>query len=86
MTNEEYRKKYPIGTRIRFLWPNKDTNKVGNLVAYRDGDPVIYLPDGECQHRTMDGVPFTWMCSWKQIELAYTKNEQLLFEFMYEEK
>lgn len=76
--------KCSIGTRIRFIWPEKDTNKVGVLVAYSDGDPVIYLPDGERQHKMIGDISYTWICSWKQIELAYSKGEQLLFSFMSE--
>ena len=93
MTNNEYKKEYPMGTRIRFIHPRLDTNKIGKVVGYweddrGDGRPVIYLPTAdkhkEERYPTLsDGTIFTWKCKWNEIEKFYHKNEQLLFSFMY---
>lgn len=81
MTNKQ---KYPIGTKIRFLWKVQDTGKVGTIVSLDYGDtPIIYLPDGRKIHKLRDGTPYTWRCQWHEIELVAQKNEQLLFDFMY---
>ena len=83
-------KKYPIGTKIRFLHPRIDTNKVGTIVGLSvDRGPDIYLPTAEKhtvgdRHPTLDdGTKFTWHCAWDEIEILVLKGQQMLFEFMY---
>lgn len=82
-------KKYPIGTKIRFIHSSLDTNKIGTIVRInKDGRLSVYLPMAdkhikEDYHPTLDdGTKFTWHCSWHEIELI--GQQQLLFEFMYE--
>ncbi len=81
-------KKYPIGTKIRFMHKTLDTGKIGTIVAFHGDSPTVYLPTS-CKHiennyyPTYDGVKITWHCGWNDIELLFQKNEQLLFEFMY---
>lgn len=89
MTNEGYKKKYPIGTRIRFTNSFLDTGKLGTIVAYRPGDnPIVYLPTADKhlkEHRyptLPGGTKFTWKCSWDEVELVARIGEQLLFDFM----
>lgn len=83
-------KKYPIGTKIRFINPNLDTNKEGVIVAILpNGHPTVYLPTADKHinqnyYPTLDdGTKFTWRCSWDEIEPISVKGQQLLFEFMY---
>lgn len=77
--------KYPIGAKIKLLYNNKDKNKVGIIVGInKDGYPLILIPSTSYEDITRNGITFSWQCVWEQIELAYTKNEQLLFKFMSE--
>ena len=80
--------KYPIGTKIRFLYKYEDFNKIGTIVAIQSlGNPTIYLPtaDKHCKRNRYptlsDGTKFSWNCSWHEIEPI---KSQLLFAFMYE--
>ncbi len=75
--------KYPIGTKIRFLWAVWDTNKVGTIVDIdkHDNTPIIHLPTGVKKHYLEDGRVYTWRCGWNEIELV--GQQQLLFDFMY---
>ena len=82
-------KKYPIGTKIRFIHPRLDTGLKGVIVGLTyDIGPDIYLPTAEKHvkfdnHPTLDnGVEFTWHCAWNEIELLVLPNQQLLFSFM----
>ena len=83
-------KKYPIGTKIRFINKTIDTNKTGTIVGLRPGSgrPVVFLPTAEKhiienRYPTLSGgTKFTWKCGWDEIELLVQKNEQLLFSFM----
>lgn len=85
-------KKYPIGTRIKFINPvDNDGGKLGFIVDYRDsGGPTIYLPTATKHIKRnynptlSDGTKFSWHCQWKDIEILSQKNKQLLFDFMYE--
>lgn len=84
-------KKYPIGTKIRFIHPTLDNGKVGKIVGYYGSSVDIYLPTAhkhivENYHPTLsDGTKFTWHCSWYEIEkLGPEVGEQLLFSFMEE--
>lgn len=87
MTDVEYRLKYPIGTKIKFLNPHIDTGLTGTVVGFtRQVD--VYLPkaDKHIVHSRYpvlsDGTKFTWHCEWNEIELIYVPNEQLVFSFM----
>ena len=67
LTNEELRKKYPIGTKIRFIHRTLDTNKVGAIVGFnRMSSPHIYLPKANKHVKggyypvTDRGTKFTW--------------------------
>ena len=82
-------KKYPIGTRIKFIHPRLDTGLTGKIVGLSvGGGPDIYLPMAEKhvkydRHPTLsDGTKFTWHCNWEEIELISIKGQQLLFSFM----
>jgi len=82
-------KKYPIGTKVRFVFPYEDTDKIGIIVGYHGSNPIIYIPTADKhiernQHPILDdGTPFTWYCRWQDIEILVEKNQQLLFAFMY---
>lgn len=82
-------KKYPIGTRIRFINPYFDTGLTGTIVGLTTSrGPDIYLPMAEKhvkydKHPTLsDGTKFTWHCDWNEIEIFAVKGQQLLFSFM----
>ena len=82
-------KKYPIGTRIRFLNKNFDTGLTGTIVGFSYDDKVdIFLPgarkhmEGGYYPTLPDGTKFTWHCKWDEIELLFVEGEQLLFSFM----
>ena len=76
--------KYPVGTKVRFLYTAQDTGKIGTIVGFRSGgQPVIFLPTSKSIRRSLfKGVEFTWRCEWNQIEPI--GQQQLLFEFMNE--
>ena len=82
------KQKYPIGTKIRFLYKGEDTNKVGVLVAIEMSRPYIYLPTADKHikrnHHPIlrDGTKYTWGCGWNEIEPL--KKQQLMFSFMYD--
>ena len=84
--------KYPIGTKVRFLFANEDKGKVGMVVGHSDKSVLdetrylVIIPTTLSYYRgfTRDGVEYTWRCLESQIEVAYDKNEQLLFSFMNE--
>jgi hypothetical protein len=89
MTNEDYKRKYPIGTKIRFTHKRLDTNKEGVIVGFNRGDdPQIYLPKADKHVKTgyyptrSDGTKFTWTCDWRDIEPLRIKGQQLVFAFM----
>ncbi len=82
-------KKYPIGTRIRFIHPRIDTGKEGTIVGFSaSGKPDVYLPTAKKHiiddyHPTLPGgIKFTWHCHWDEIEPLAIKGQQLLFSFM----
>lgn len=94
MTNTEYRLKYPIGTKIRWVldvrWANdlakKDIGKTGTIVGYDSRDcPFIFLSESE--HKSSNStqtLPISWWADWEDIEIVSMKNQQLLFSFMSE--
>ena len=85
-------KKYPIGTKIRFLHSYIDTNKEGVIVGTSNDNRGldIFLPTADKHivdgyYPTLsDGTKFTWHCRWDEIEPLVIKNQQLLFSFMEE--
>ena len=85
MTNTEYRLKFPIGSRIRYV-PNtndvndmarKDIGKQGTVIEYSNLNYMvkIHLPTSEKRSKT-------WRTLWKNIKPVIKKNQQLLFSFM----
>lgn len=97
MTHNEFREKYPIGTKIKFvigsLTPSeackRDTGKVGKIVGYTLGwecFPIIYLPESKhtsCYSTPL--IPASWQTTWKSLEVLPQKNQQLLFDFALED-
>lgn len=92
MTNTELAKKYPIGTKIKWVLDaclanniaKKDIGKLGVIVGYNKGDcPLIFLPKSEhLSSNSTQAVPISWWATWNTIEILPQKNEQLLFSFM----
>jgi len=93
MTNSERRKKYSIGTKIKYIEPDptscaaKDIGKIGKIVGYHGMNwPLIFLP--KSKHISCKSTPYTpasWACGWDSLEILLPqKNEQLLFAFMTE--
>ena len=83
MTETEYRLKFPIGTKIRYV-PNvdnvnsearKDIGKQGTVADHLYHQVIIHLPKSEKYSKT-------WRTLWKNIVLIPKKNQQLLFSFM----
>lgn len=77
-------KKYPIGTKIRFIYNNYDRGKTGTIVGLRkhDGCPYIYLPSGQLASSRCNGKVYSYVCLWGHIERHVEIGEQLLFEFV----
>jgi len=75
-------KKYPIGTKIRFIYDNFDKGKIGTIVGIRDEYPLVFLPTGSGSLVRYKGIDYSWKCLWSHIE--YVGQRQLLFEFMYD--
>jgi len=92
MTNKEFREKYPIGTKIRWVLDTcvandiakKDIGKEGKIVGYDKYDcPLLLL--FKSKHLASDStqaLPISWHAGWGSIEILPQKNEQLLFSFM----
>jgi len=92
MTNGEYRKKYPIGTKIKWTLDirfanhlaKEDVGKTGVIVGYDKRDcPFIFLP--ESKHKSSNStqaIPISWWANWETVEILSQKNVQLLFSFM----
>lgn len=85
-------KKYPVGTKIRFLYKYEDTGKEGVIIALNySGNPVIFIPTAK-KHIKNDYYPtwndtgkvYSWACGWHHIERIAQVGEQLLFDFMKE--
>jgi len=79
-------KKYPIGTKIKFIYDNCDKGKIGVIVGIRtyDGYPYIHLSSGQLASSRCNGKVYSYVCLWSHIEKYITKGEQLLFSFMSE--
>lgn len=81
-------KKYPVGTKIRFLYTGADTNKEGTIVGITYGLPDIYVPTADKHIKDNyypilpGGIKYTWHCRWEEIEPLTLKGQQLLFDFM----
>lgn len=92
MTNDEFRKKYPIGTKIKWTLPmrfannlaKKDVDKIGVIAGYdKRNCPHIFLP--ESTHKSSNStqaIPISWWASWETVEILSQKGQQLLFAFM----
>ena len=88
MTNCERRKKYPIGTKIKYVEADptrasiRDIGKVGKIVGYHNCDyPVIFLP--ESKHTSCYSSPIapaSWATGWESIEIL-SQEGQLTFDF-----
>ncbi len=83
MTETEYRLKYPIGAKIKYV-PNacnvtfsarKDIGKQGTVIGHFGCQVKIHLPTSEKPSKT-------WRTLWKSITPVIKKNQQLLFSFM----
>jgi len=88
MTSKEFREKYPIGTKIKYVGcggNGEDVSKVGKIVGYNlYNDPIIYLPtSNHISYYSTKTVPASWECIWNSIEILPQKNQQLLFDFAY---
>lgn len=84
MVNDEC-KKYPIGTKIKFIGVSylNDGGKVGSIVGYCGGFPLIFLPEStHISDFSTQLIPATWQTGWEDIEVLSQKNQQLLFAFM----
>jgi len=81
-------KKYPIGTKIRFISKGSYDDffdKTGTIVNIVHGYPVIYLPKSKFSKQSCFSTrdkPATVQCGWEDIKLLVGKNQQLLFNFM----
>ena len=81
-------KKYPIGTRIRFLYNNEDEGKTGVITDVCESSLTIYLPTAEKHIKRgyyptdCKGNKMSWYCTWNQIEVIPQVGQQLLFSFM----
>jgi len=79
-------KRYPVGTKIMYM-PNADNvcftargdiGKQGTVVKDLGYQVRIHLPTSSKSSKT-------WRTLWKNMVLLPQKNEQLLFDFAYEE-
>ena len=82
-------KKYPIGTKIKFLSDGSDKDKTGEIVAIQHDMPIIFLPKGDNNVRLnnvrlIDGLTVTWLCGWDEIKPI--RQGQLMFDFMNNEE
>jgi len=82
-------KKYPIGTKIRFIGKNQWDDffgKYGSVVDIINNYPVVYLPKSKYAKDSCFSTterPATIQCAWIDIEHSLQKGEQLLFGFMH---
>ena len=94
MTDEEYRGKYSIGTKVRWVAKKhtltntaaKDVGKTGKIVGYNNyNHPFIFLPQSEhFATNSTQATPISWWAIWEDLEILPQKNKQLLFAFMSE--
>ena len=91
-TNSDLKKKYPVGTRIRYIkdspYANRqakeDIGKVGKIVGFtRYNYPIILLSGStHVSQFSTKQRPASWSAGWCSIEVLSQKNQQLLFSFM----
>lgn len=83
-------KKYPIGTKIRYIGTYSSyfqgellTGMIGMVVGTKKDFPLVYLPKAKFQsiYSTKERL-VTVQTSWDRIEKLAQKNQQLLFAFM----
>lgn len=86
MTDKEFKEKYSIGTKIRFLdkyGMTGDRGKEGTIVNYHYNYPIIFLPKSKhISEFSTEQIPATWETGWNNLEILSQKNQQLLFSFM----
>lgn len=96
MTNKERRRKYPIGTKIKYIGSSfvrkhgrigdigiEDIGKRGKIVGYVRDFPLIFLPQSNhVSCFSTHQVPASWETGWDSLEIVPQKNKQLLFAFM----
>lgn len=90
MVDTEYKLKYPIGTRIKFiaserscLAAKRDDGKEGEVVEHLMGLIGIYLPEsGNNKRRQRGKKQTTWLTNAKSLQILPPKGQQLLFDFM----
>lgn len=83
MTDIEYKLKYPIGTKIRYVpdadnvnsEARKDIGKQGTVTDHLYHQVKIHLPTSEKRSKT-------WRTLWKNIIPIPIKGQQLVFSFM----
>lgn len=84
-------KKYPVGTKIIFIakpsydkTARDDDGKIGTVMYDHDVMVDIFIPGSKNNKFTSGRTPkVTWHVSWEDIKPL--KNQQLLFDFAYEE-
>lgn len=96
MTAREYREKYPVGTKIKYIGSRfikkygrigdagvDDIGKKGRIVGYERDFPVIFLPQSNhVSCFSTHQVPASWETGWDSLEILLQKNQQLEFSFM----
>lgn len=75
-------KKYPVGTRIKYIgYCGKCKDQIGKVVEVGEDICYITLPQSTCGVFHYSGK---MICNWKDIEPLALKGQQLLFDFAYE--
>lgn len=88
MTGKDYKKKYPIGTKVKYVgnsvWDETDDKgKIGTIVNFHCEFPIIFLPESlHVSSFSTPDIPASWETGWDCLEILPQKNEQLLFSFM----
>ena len=88
MTDEEYMKEYPIGTKIRYTGTYSSaflgeslTDMVGIVVGFKHLYPLVYLPKAKFKSTfSTKKYPVTVQTSWGRIE-KLPQEGQLTFDF-----
>lgn len=77
--------KYPIGTRIKYKGcVCQDVGKEGTIVGYVSEEVIwVVVPKSIVALSTHQDSEHRWTTYLTSVEVLATKNEQLLFNFMY---
>lgn len=82
-------KKFKVGDRVKIIncahIESYELNKIGIVVKVRNRDFGTYVVDMGRPRREEEPEETCWYLRESAIELANQLNEQLLFNFMYEE-